>query len=197
MNSIITPTNLAIGDLQGFVGEDKEIAGPAFIIRNNGGGKLAGKGGYECSIPLGWLGNLEEIIKVARVQNGVKSFEELIAAETEARESAEKAAGEAKALNEQVSTLWAGLESNAKLLNVLREIRDQKPEDPQGNLIKLDIEDCKELVADGVIDSLLKDPDSGEITHWSNEPKDYCFTALGLHVQGLLFDKDGIFRPAA
>ena len=196
MNAIITPTNLAIGDLQGFVGEDKEISGPAFIIRNNGGGKLAGKGGYECSIPLRALGNLEEIIKVARVQNGVKSFEELMAAEVEARDLAEKAAAEAKSLNEQVSALWTGLEPNTKLLNVLRDIRDQKPEDPQGNLIKLDIEDCKELVADGVIDSLLKDPDSGDITHWSNDPKDYCFTPLGLHIQGLLLDKDGIERPA-
>src|SRR3990167_2948914 len=185
MIQINNATNMSHSGIQVFIGQDKE-EGNVLVIRNNGsGGKLAGKTNYECAIPIGKIGIAEELFNRARAANGIKSFAEI--------EADEKLNEE---MNERVAVVWAELElrGNKALLNTLRDIRDQIPGDKQGRLIKMDIDCASVLKSKGVIDALLKDPDTGEITHWSDNAKDYCFTEFGLHIEGLLRDKDGIAR---
>ncbi len=186
MVKVIPLTNLQMGNHQAFVGKDKK-EGEVVTLRNNGAtGELANTTGYFLSFPVKDLGIVERLIGDLRVAVGAMSYDEIEAEEARVKE-----------MDEQVTAVWKDLQDDLKAMNVLRDIRDQNPADPQQTLSLNNIDSYQALHKIGVIDCLNKDPDSGEILHWSASANDYFFTELGLHIEGLLRDKDGIARKNA
>lgn len=206
--------NMAVGDIQVFVTEDKKIPGQVLIVRYNGAdGKLAGSTGYECAVPLDQIGTLEFLVGEVRTVCKMPDFNEI---------------QEKDALNQQKSDAEAELErqaANAHLLIVERKSKkfirpnllnylvriDEQTADGQKTLDKLDIEPLQQLcnlpvkLVDGKgktieplfhaaliwpVDRIVQNPGQAvqfeEILHFPDDPQDWTLTEFGIRVANII-----------
>jgi len=171
---MIALSNKAERSIQVFIGADKEVGGDALIVRFNGAdSKLAGKGGYECAVPLQDSGVLEELIRQVREENNIRSYADVIA---DAQREDE--------LKIKTRAALDGLSKDEK--TAFREVQVQTGD--QKTLKFCKAATMKSLVEKELIGGIAGNEVKG------NDPQDYALTEFGLRVWAIIQAEEELDR---